>query len=137
VSARRIAIELAWRVPVLLLAGVVVLTGLVVVAGLADAEADHSPAFYAGAGTLLIGVGSVIALPAITFGTAGRMARIVALTAALSLQLVPYEVVFGLVAGIVRIGLLVIAYWAWRSRPRDGSGEPDGPAGRNARPPTR
>ena len=94
-TARRLARAIAWRVLLLLAAGLLVAFGLSQLRNFLDPSADNSPVVYGGTGALVLALGMLTALPVITFGASRQMLATVAVVVALSLQLVPFEVLYG------------------------------------------
>ena len=112
----RFAWEFAWRAAVLLLAGALVAWGLIVLSNVADPNADSTTITYAGIGTLLIALGSIVTLPVFAIGMARQTLITVAAVVGLGLQLVPFEWLLGWPATALRVPLLLIAFWALRGR---------------------
>ncbi len=115
-TARRLARSIAWRVLLLFVAGMLVALGLSQLRNLLDPAADNSPIVYAGTGALVLALGMLTALPTITFGASREMLATVAVVVALSLQLVPFEVLYGGTAFVLRIPLTFVAVWGLRTR---------------------
>ncbi len=115
-TPRRLARAIAWRVLLLFVAGMMVALGLSLLRNLLDPSADNSAVVYGGTGALVLALGMLTALPVITFGASRQMLATVAVVVAMSLQLVPFEVLYGWTAFVFRIPLALVAVWGLRTR---------------------